>query len=253
MLTVQQIIRQGGKRLISHPSDYQVAFLMEIFMAYELRDNRRSTYLAKGRANTAIDVIVIHHWGVDGQNWENLTTYTANNRNMSTHYVAMAGKVERQVDEEDTAYHGGNPPINQRSIGIECRPEATDGDYDTVAELVADIWNRHGKLPLVGHKQVPSVRPGQQYVATSCPGRYDVERIRKEAEGWYTKKYAKKDSDARPKTHTVVSGESYWSIAAKYLGDGMRYTEILDLNKVKDPSALLVGQVLELPEKYAKH
>ena len=68
-------------------------------MSYELRDNRRSSYRAKGRANTPIDVIVIHHWGDDGQNWDNLTAYTANNRNMSTHYVAMAGKGERQVDE----------------------------------------------------------------------------------------------------------------------------------------------------------
>lgn len=214
-------------------------------MSYEFRDDRRSSYMAKGRADTPIDVIVIHHWGKDGQNWEDLTYYTANNRNMSTHYVAMAGKVERQVDEEDTAYHGGNWPINQRSIGIECRPEATDGDYDTVAELVADIWSRHGKLPLIGHKQVPSVRPGQQYVATACPGRYDVERIRKEAEAWYTRKH----SDTRPKTYTAQPGDSYWSIAVKFLGDGRRYKEILELNQIENPNILLVGQVLKLPEK----
>lgn len=158
-------------------------------MPYEFRNDRRSAYKTTARNGHAIDVIVIHHWGKDGQGWDDLTRWTANNSQMSAHYIAMEGRVEQQVDESDSAHHGGNVPINVRSIGIECRPEATDGDYDTVAELVADIWSRHGKLPLIGHKHVPSVRPGQQYVATGCPGRYDLERIKKEADAWHSKKY----------------------------------------------------------------
>lgn len=292
-------------------------------MSYELRDNRRTNYYAPGRQDSAIDVIVLHHWGIEGQNWDNLTQWilTHQPRRMSVHYIAMAGKVERQVDEEDTAFHGGNVPINIRSIGIEARPEATDGDYNTVAELVADIWSRHGKLPIIGHNRVPSVRDNQAYVATGCPGKWDIDRVTQEAEAWYKKKHGIASggdksypfdnpykaaipiqgyelprwrgslkaikragdiinsvervdvgdnafvrcgetggwylvkangrwqvSDARPKAYKVKAGDTLWSIAQKELGNGMRYVEILELNKLKDP-VIYIGQKLEMPKE----
>lgn len=50
-------------------------------------------------------------------------------------------------------------------------------------------------------------------------------------------------------TYTVVSGDSLWNIAKKYLGDGSRYTEIYELNKDKitNPNLIYPGQVLTLP------
>lgn len=50
-------------------------------------------------------------------------------------------------------------------------------------------------------------------------------------------------------THTVVSGDTLWGIAAQYLGDGSRYMEIYNLNtdKISDPNLIYVGQVLRLP------
>jgi hypothetical protein len=68
------------------------------------------------------------------------------------------------VNEGNSAWHAGNRWYNTHSIGIECRPECTSGDVDTVAELVATIYKHVGKvLPLIGHKDI---------VATACPGRY---------------------------------------------------------------------------------
>ena len=303
---------------------------------YEFRNDRRSKHFVKGRSGSAIDVIVIHHWGVEGQKWENLTSWLLEpSKNLSVHYIAMDGKVEQQVEEDDTAWHGGNEPINVRSIGIECRPEATDGDYNTVAELIADIWSRRGKLPLLPHREVPSVREGQKYVATICPAKWDLKRLTKEAEAWFAKKYEAKEgsdgseggkggelvtglreydfgipyraemaiqgyvnplwqggyagikrkgdliksvrrvdiadnsfvlcgvtmawylvkannrwqvSDARSK-YTVKSGDNLWKIAVDHLGDGLRYTEIAEINGIIDTSQLTVGQVLRLPIK----
>lgn len=53
------------------------------------------------------------------------------------------------------------------------------------------------------------------------------------------------------KTHTVVKGDSLWSIAQKNYGDGSKYPQIKEKNKAKYPSLsknnyIYVGWVLEL-------
>lgn len=60
--------------------------------------------------------------------------------------------------------------INLHSIGIECRPEASEEDVRTVAELVRRIRSEWGPLPLSVHSD---------YIPTSCPGRYHnlIDRI----------------------------------------------------------------------------
>ena len=58
------------------------------------------------------------------------------------------------------------------------------------------------------------------------------------------------DSAPEEKTHTVGPGDSLWSIAKKYLGDGSRWGEIYELNKdsISNPNLIYDGQVLKLPE-----
>lgn len=77
----------------------------------------------------------------------------------------------------------------------------------------------------------------------------------------YNKVYFPPSQPARPssttsssssnanRTHTVVSGDTLWAIAKKYLGNGARYTEIQKLNASKVPNANLIypGQVLQIP------
>lgn len=52
----------------------------------------------------------------------------------------------------------------------------------------------------------------------------------------------------KPKTHTVVKGDCLWNIAAKYLGKGSRYTEIMKLNGLTS-HFIYVGQKLKIPNK----
>lgn len=51
--------------------------------------------------------------------------------------------------------------------------------------------------------------------------------------------------------HEVAQGETLWSIAEQHLGDGTRYTEILELNQGTIPSSHWIspGQVLQLPDE----
>lgn len=49
------------------------------------------------------------------------------------------------------------------------------------------------------------------------------------------------------RTHTVQRGDTLWKIAAQYLGNGARYREIADLNGLRDPNVIKVGQVLKVP------
>ncbi|KOP78662.1 peptidoglycan-binding protein [Lysinibacillus sp. FJAT-14745] len=50
----------------------------------------------------------------------------------------------------------------------------------------------------------------------------------------------------KPKTHTVVKGDTLWAIAKKYLGDGSKYTELAKLNNISNPNVIKVGQVIKL-------
>jgi nucleoid-associated protein YgaU len=53
----------------------------------------------------------------------------------------------------------------------------------------------------------------------------------------------------RPRTHTVVTGDTLWDIAVKVYGDGTRASDILKANrdKIKDTRKLKPGLTLRIP------
>lgn len=133
-------------------------------MSYEYITKYNSPNYTSGRQGNGIKEIVIHHWGVDGQSFDGVVNWLCrSNGTSSAHYVVQANKVACLVDCANTAWHAGNWAHNLKSIGIECRPEMSSGDLETVCELVADIYKCYGVLPIIGHKDVAS---------TACPGRY---------------------------------------------------------------------------------
>lgn len=118
------------------------------------------------------------------------TTASANARfntpyQASAHYgVSLDGSIVHWTDEDNTAYHAGNYPMNQRSIGIE---HEDNGNYNGVrpdilyassARLVKDICKFYNipidRNHILEHKQV-SDQP------TACPDALDINRIIREA------------------------------------------------------------------------
>lgn len=145
-------------------------------MSYSLRQYPASSKnYDVGRGGKAINSIVIHHAATtsfDGIG----ATFANPNRGASAHYgVGQNNNVDQYVQEKDTAWHCGNYPRNQTSIGIENvnstgAPtwDIANETFNTLCELVGDIASRNGLLPLVvgknlfGHKDV-SLKP------TACP------------------------------------------------------------------------------------
>lgn len=139
-------------------------------MAYSIDESRTARRFTPGpeagrQAPTEID---IHHWGIDGQSHDGVVNFFCNTAETSAHFVVSAGRIHCLVSTTDVAWHAGNWAVNLRSIGIECRPEATDADYAAVAWLIRHLRSMYGDLPL---------RPHKLYASTDCPGRYDLARL----------------------------------------------------------------------------
>ena len=133
-------------------------------MSYEYITNHNAATYTPGRYGCDIKDIVIHHWGADGQRFEDIIAWFENPAcPTSAHEVIEAGRVACFVNHYDTAYHAGDWDENLVSIGLECRPEMSDEDLETVCERVADLYSYYGVLPLRGHLE---------FSQTDCPGRY---------------------------------------------------------------------------------
>ena len=143
-------------------------------MAYNEITNRSSPNFWKG-GNT-IQGLTIHHWGDPAQNptAEGVVNWLCNPASqVSAHFVitGTGRRVWQLVNDRDRAWHA--LAGNQSTLGLELDPRCRDEDYDVAAEVIADLWRYYGKLPLYPHKH---------FVATACPGNYDLGRLQRLAE-----------------------------------------------------------------------
>lgn len=113
--------------------------------------------------------ITIHHWGSDGQQHDNVVRWLrgraggTSNRGSSAHEVISAGRVTVLAPGDVATWHAGNNTGNGTTIGLECRPEMSDGDWQTLVERCADLEEQWGSLKYYRHKD---------WKSTACPGRY---------------------------------------------------------------------------------
>ncbi|WP_190973692.1 peptidoglycan recognition family protein [Bifidobacterium tissieri] len=162
-------------------------------MAYETLTQYTAACYTSGRPY-GITSITIHWWDDPSRHptFEGaISTFTSGSRRTSAHYVAEAGRVACLVDPDDRAWAcgdgvGRNSGGNDRSISIECNPRQSDGDYETIGELIRDLRGVYGDLPLYPHRH---------WTSTDCPGTYDLDRLDRIARG-----SAPAESAPRPET-----------------------------------------------------
>jgi N-acetylmuramoyl-L-alanine amidase CwlA len=188
--------------------------------------------------------ITIHHWG------DPATTPTFSgvidwlcrpNGNSSAHAVIEAGRVAYLVNYKDASWNAGNARGNATTIGLELNPRASDADYQTAGEHVADIWMVYGIVPLFPHKQ---------WTPTACPGKWDVKRLLRIASEFYGKKKAAQErangGPVTPEFHTVKKGETLYSIARKY---SLSILQVLSYNKVRADYVIHPGEKIRLKKQ----
>jgi hypothetical protein len=147
-------------------------------MTYTINESRDAAYFTPGAQVAQVFgtprqqlSITIHHWGALGQHGPDILDWFCNpdtTARTSAHFVVWDGNIYCIVSPLDAAWHAGNAYGNATSIGIECHPEATDGDYATVAWLIQWLRGTYGDLPLFPHNH---------WTSTTCPGNWDLARL----------------------------------------------------------------------------
>lgn len=144
---------------------------------YNYITNRTSPNQTAGRGGSGIKGVVIHWWGLPKDaNPDGVVNWLCNpNAQVSAHIVTTGTgrRVWQLVADTNTAWHAGTWNANISTIGIEADPRCRDEDYDVLAEVIANLWKYYGKLPLYRHSD---------FIATQCPGNYDLNRLRALAE-----------------------------------------------------------------------
>lgn len=190
--------------------------------------------------------ITIHHWGSTGQKFDDVIAWfcgPTTTAKTSAHYVAQGANADGSaskrvaciVDPDLIAWQAGVWQANVDTIGIECRPEARDADYAVIAEVVARLWITYGILPLYPHNH---------WVSTTCPGKYDLAKIKNLATAKMAALKAPTPAPAptppKPPTPVSVKGTTV-SLATTPSAVGSRQ-EVVVQAAVSPPAAL--GQVV---------
>lgn len=168
-----------------------------------------------GRSGHEVTGIVVHHYGVMGSTYAGtIRTLCAVTASASAHFVIDADRVAQLVALSDTAYHADNWPINLCTIGIECPPEATEAQVNTLVQLIAGLYRAYGRvLPLSGHCD---------HAPTECPGRYYA--MLAEIQQRATALYQGADDPEQDNPPDWAQESADWAIDNGLVaGDGKRY------------------------------
>ncbi|MBS6345050.1 MAG: N-acetylmuramoyl-L-alanine amidase [Bifidobacterium pseudolongum] len=174
-------------------------------MGYEYITKHDAACYTPGRPY-GINAITIHWWddpAVRRPSFETvINLFVTGSRQTSAHYVAEAGRVACLVAPGDRAWACGDginvgSGGNDKSISIECNWRQSDGDYDTIAQLIADLRKTYGDLPL---------KPHRNWTNTDCPGTYDLARLDRLARQKAGEKLPTVSTPAKPAT-TPANGK----------------------------------------------
>jgi N-acetylmuramoyl-L-alanine amidase len=207
-----------------------------------------------------VEYITIHHWGNYGQDFNTVRNFLCSRRDnnpTSAHAVIEAGRAASIISPDCAAFHSGNATGNARSIGLELRPEATEGDYITAAAYIFYLRGIYGDVPLRKHSD---------WFATACPGKWDLAKLDRMARAVETTPIEvvpqsnpvpapianTGNNGHNPETeiHWVVeAGDSLSKVANYYYGaDGpANVSKLAAYNGISNPNSIAVGQLVFIP------
>lgn len=211
---------------------------------YETQHSTPSSAFTQGRPGAPTEV-VIHHYGPDDATYESSIAWlTRRDAVTSAHYVVDAGRVACIVDPDDTAWHSGSWPVNQRAIGIENHPVWTQAREDTLVELCVALERQYGSLNYSVH---------QNHSSTACPGRWVsrvpaiIDRINAQlahpAGTASSKPRGYVHTPGKKAYHTVKSGDTLAALGRYY---GVSVPLVVKWNRLASADMIRVGDVLRV-------
>jgi N-acetylmuramoyl-L-alanine amidase len=119
------------------------------------------------RQNTPIDTLVLHN--TDATLTSAVNHFKDPSSQVSAHYlVDRDGAITQMVSDSDTAWHSGNKPVNQRSIGIEV--VAWNNATGTTASQEANLIQLCKYVLDTYSVTLARVLPHRDIKPTDCPG-----------------------------------------------------------------------------------
>lgn len=207
-----------------------------------------------------ITKIVIHHMAGNLSVEECGNVFSNVSRKASANYgVGTDGRVGMYVEECNRAWTSGNSTVDNQAITIEVANDTIGGNWHVsdkaltkTIELCADICKRNNieRLIFTGDKNGNLVAH-RYYQATACPGEYLYSKfpyIAEEVNKLLGTKPASTSSNQAitnptENTYTVQKGDTLSKIGTK---TGISWKTIAELNGIKSPYVVKVGQVLKL-------
>lgn len=220
--------------------------------------------------NHVIDTVTIHC--VVGQvTVERLgEVFAPTSRQASSNYgIGLDGKIGMYVEEKDRSWCSSNAANDHRAITIEVASDTThpyavtDKAYAALIDLLIDICKRNGikelkwstnKSDRINHINGCNMTVHRDFAAKACPGEYLYSRHGQIADE-VNKRLGSSSQSSSPSsttspspstgsTYTVVNGDTLSGIGEKLK---IAWKTIADLNGIKSPYTIRVGQVLILP------
>lgn len=210
-------------------------------------------------SNKKNEIVVIHHMAGKLSVEQCGAVFAPTSRKASSNYgVDGDGRIGLYVEEKNRSWATSSKACDSKAITIEVANSVVGGNWAvsdkalaSLINLCVDICKRNGikQLNYTGDKH-GNLHMHRWYAATGCPGEYlgskfpyIASEVNKRLNGNTTPSTPSLPETSS--TYTIKSGDTLSAIARKF---NTTYQKLAEINGIKDPSKIYVGQVLKVTD-----